>query len=158
MRIGIGFDVHRFAKGRKLILGGVELPLNKGLEGHSDADVLTHAICDALLGAAGLGDIGLHFPPGDPAFKGISSLELLARVRSLLDGKGFSIVNVDAVIVTEEPKLAPYFPQMREKLASVLEISPERINLKATRPEGLGALGRGEGILAQAVVLLTPGP
>ena len=155
MRIGIGLDLHRFVSGRKLILGGVEIPYAKGLEGHSDADVLTHAICDALLGAAGLGDIGLHFPPSDSEFRDISSLELLRRVCGMLKQRGFAIVNVDAVLVLEEPKVAPFFPSMKEKLASVLEIPPERINLKATRPEGLGALGREEGVFAQAVALLT---
>jgi 2-C-methyl-D-erythritol 2,4-cyclodiphosphate synthase len=154
MRIGIGLDVHRFAPGRRLILGGVEIPYERGLEGYSDADALTHAICDALLGAAGLGDIGLHFPAGDTQFKDISSLELLRRVREMLEQRGFAIVNVDAVIVAEEPRVASYFPQMRGTLAEALQIPPERVNLKATRPEGLGALGRVEGVLAQAVALL----
>lgn len=155
MRIGIGLDVHRFAPGRRLILGGVEISYERGLEGYSDADALAHAICDALLGAAGLGDIGLHFPAGDPRFKDISGLELLKRVREMLERRGFVIVNVDAVIVSEEPKVSPYFPHMREKLAQVLEIPLQRINLKATRPEGLGALGRVEGVLAQAVASLS---
>jgi 2-C-methyl-D-erythritol 2,4-cyclodiphosphate synthase len=155
MRIGIGLDVHRFAPGRKLILGGIEISYGQGLEGYSDADALAHAICDALLGAAGLGDIGLHFPAGDPRFKDISGLELLRRVREMLEQRDFAIVNVDAVIVLEEPKVAPYFPHMREKLAQVLEIPLQRINLKATRPERLGALGRVEGVLAQAVALLS---
>lgn len=155
MRVGLGLDFHRFAPNRRLVLGGVEIPFEKGLEGHSDADVLTHSICDALLGAAGLGDIGLHFPPGDPQFKGISSLELLERVRALLEQRGFQVENVDAVLVLEAPKVAPYFSQMRERLARALEIEPERVSVKATRPEGLGALGRGEGIFAQAVALLT---
>ncbi len=154
MRIGLGVDFHRFVEGRRLVLGGVEIPHTKGLEGHSDADALTHAICDALLGAAGLGDIGLHFPPGDPRFQDISSLELLRRVCEMLRQRGFRVENVDAVLVLEEPRVTPFFPSMREKLADVLELPPERINLKATRPEGLGALGRGEGVLAQAVALL----
>ncbi len=154
MRVGIGLDVHRFTQGRRLVLGGVEIPYEWGLEGYSDADALAHAICDALLGAAGLGDIGLHFSAGDPQFKEISSLTLLERVREMLKLGEFSIVNVDAVIVAEEPAIAPYFSQMREALAKALQISQEQINLKATRPEGLGALGRVEGVLAQAVALL----
>lgn len=154
MRIGLGLDFHRFGEGRKLILGGVEIPYAKGLEGHSDADVLTHAICDALLGAAGLGDIGLHFPPGDPRFRDVSSLELLRRVGTMLDRKGLRVENVDAVLVLEAPKVSGHFPAMRERLAHALGIEPARVHLKATRPEGLGALGRGEGVLAQAVALV----
>lgn len=160
MRVGLGVDFHRFAegKGRRLVLGGIEIPFERGLEGHSDADVLTHAVCDALLGAAGLGDLGLHFPPGDPKFKGISSLELLRRVREMLRQKGFRVENVDAVLVLEAPKVAPYLPQMEGKLAEALGVDPERVHVKATRPEGLGALGRGEGVLAQAVALLQREP
>ncbi len=157
IRVGLGVDFHRFAEGRRLVLGGVEIPFGRGLEGHSDADVLTHAVCDALLGAAGLGDIGLHFPPGEPQFKDISSLELLGRVRALIEREGFRVANVDAVLVLEAPKVAPYFPEMRERLAQALGIGPDRVSVKATRPEGLGALGRGEGVFAQAVALLVSG-
>lgn len=156
MRIGLGVDFHRFVPGRRLVLGGVEIPSERGLAGHSDADALAHAICDALLGAAGLGDIGLHFPAGDPRFKDISSLELLKQVRELLEQRDFAIENVDAVIISEEPPVAPHFPAMRGRLAEALGIPPERINIKATRPEGLGPLGRGEGIAAQAAALLRP--
>jgi len=155
MRVGIGLDYHRFGKGRPLVLGGVKIPYERGLLGHSDADVLTHAICDALLGAAGLGDLGLHFPPEDPRYEGISSLKLLERVRGMLEERGYRVENVDAVVVAEEPKLAPYFEPMKRALAETLGVPPERVNLKATRPEGLGALGRGEGILAQAVASLS---
>jgi len=154
VRVGLGVDFHRFAAGRRLVLGGVEIPFERGLEGHSDADVLTHAVCDALLGAAGLGDIGLHFPPGEPEFKDVSSLELLKRVAQRLRERGWVVENVDAVLVLEAPKVAPHLPQMKAKLAGALGGDPERVNLKATRPEGLGALGRGEGALAQAVALL----
>jgi len=155
MRVGIGLDYHRFGEGRPLVLGGVKIPYERGLLGHSDADVLTHAICDALLGAAGLGDLGLHFPPDDPQYENISSLRLLERVRGMLEERGYRVENVDAVVVAEEPTLAPHFERMREALAKTLKISIEQINLKATRPEGLGALGRGEGILAQAVASLS---
>ncbi len=154
MRVGIGLDFHRFEAGRKLILGGVEVPYEQGLSGHSDADVLAHAICDALLGAAGLGDLGAHFPASDPQYKDISSLRLLRRVKEMLDEKGHEIEHIDASIIAEEPPLAPHFAHMKERLAQALEISSEQINLKATRPEGLGALGRGEGIWAQAVASL----
>jgi 2-C-methyl-D-erythritol 2,4-cyclodiphosphate synthase len=154
MRVGIGLDFHRFAEGRKLVLGGVEIPHRKGLIGHSDADVLVHAVCDALLGAAGLGDIGTHFPAGDPQYKDISSLTLLERVKALLEEKGYKIEQIDTVIVVEEPAIAAYFGPMKKALARVLDLEEERINLKATRPEGLGALGRGEGIFAQAIALL----
>jgi len=151
MRVGIGLDFHRFAQGRRLVLGGVEIPFEKGLAGHSDADVLIHAICDALLGAAGLGDIGTHFPASDPQYKNISSLILLERVRTLLDEQGYEIGQIDAVMVAEEPLLQPHFAKMKENLARTLAIPEEQINLKATRPEGLGALGQGEGIMAQAI-------
>lgn len=153
-RIGLGFDVHRLAQGRKLILGGVGIPFEQGLLGHSDGDALTHAICDGLLGAAGLGDRGRHFPDDDPQYKGIFSLVLLARVKVLLDQAGYQIANIDATIIAERPKLNPYFPAMVEKLAQTLKIRPEQINLKATRPEGLGPLGRGAGIAAQAITLI----
>jgi len=154
MRVGIGLDFHRFEEGRRLILGGVEIPYGRGLSGRSDADVLTHAICDALLGAAGLGDLGAHFPPEDPQHEGISSLLLLERVREMLARKGYEIGQIDAVIVAEEPQIAPYLPRMKEILAEILDMPAEQINLKAKRPEGLGALGRGEGVMAQAVASL----
>jgi 2-C-methyl-D-erythritol 2,4-cyclodiphosphate synthase len=154
MRVGIGLDFHRFAEGRRLILGGIEIPYERGLAGHSDADVLAHAICDALLGAAGLGDLGTHFPAEDPQYEGISSLVLLKQVREMLAQKGYEIGQIDAVIVAEEPPIAPYLPRMKEALAGTLGIAAEKINLKAKRPEGLGALGRGEGVMAQAVASL----
>ena len=154
MRIGHGYDVHRLVEKRKLILGGVEIPYSFGLLGHSDADVVTHAIMDALIGAAGMWDIGHAFPDNDPAFKDISSLILLERVIEMLREKGFSVGNVDATIVAQKPKLAPYIPQMREKIASILEIDSNRVNIKATTEEGLGFTGVGEGIAAHAVALL----
>ena len=154
MRVGIGVDLHRFTPDRPLVLGGVEVPHEQGLDGHSDADALTHAICDALLGAAGLGDIGEHFPATDEAFRDISSLVLLARVKEMIAEAGWRVENVDAVVVAEEPKLAPYLDAMERTLAATLEIDASRLNLKATRPEGLGSLGRSEGIWAQAVATL----
>ena len=154
MRIGHGYDVHRLVEKRKLILGGVEIPYSLGLLGHSDADVVTHAIMDALIGAAGMWDIGHAFPDNDPAFEDISSLILLERVIEMLREKGFSVGNVDATIVAQKPKLAPYIPQMREKIASILEIDSNRVNIKATTEEGLGFTGVGEGIAAHAVALL----
>ena len=154
MRIGIGYDVHRLADGRKLILGGVEIPFERGLLGHSDADVLLHAICDALLGAAALGDIGKHFPDSDAAFKDISSLLLLEKVSALLKGKGYKIGNIDATIIAEKPKLAPYIPQMCENIAAACEIATERVSVKATTTEGMGFCGMGEGIAAQASCLI----
>lgn len=153
--VGIGVDFHKFAAKRKLILGGVEIPFERGLIGHSDADVLTHAICDALLGAAGLGDIGKHFPDTDERFKNISSLKLLEQVHLMLKVKGYRVHNLDAVVIAEAPKLAQHFAKMIEKLAGVLAISAERINLKATTTEGMGALGRAEGIAAFAVASLS---
>lgn len=158
MRIGLGFDVHRFKKGRSLILGGVAIPSPKGLLGHSDADVLTHAIMDALLGAVGRGDIGRHFPDTDPAFQGIASLSLLEKVMEEVAAGGFVVVNVDTVIIAQAPKLAPYTAAMQEKLAPVLALEPDQVNIKATTTEGLGFIGRGEGIAAQAVVLLEANP
>ena len=146
--------MHRLVEDRKLILGGVEVPHTLGLLGHSDADVLTHAVMDALLGAAGLWDIGHAFPDTDPAYKGIDSMVLLARVMEMLREKGFSVGNVDATILAQRPKLAPYIPQMRQNLARMMEISPDRVNVKATTEEGLGFTGAGEGIAAHAVVLL----
>ena len=154
MRIGHGYDVHRLVPERQLILGGVEIPHVTGLLGHSDADVLLHAICDAILGAIGEGDIGRHFPDSDPAYKGIDSLKLLARVMELAGGKGFRIGNLDATIVAQRPKLAPYIATMRDNIAATLGCEPGRVNVKATTTEELGFAGRQEGIAAYAVALL----
>ena len=154
MRIGQGYDVHRLTEGRKLILGGVEIPYEKGLLGHSDADVLIHAVMDALLGAAALGDIGQHFPETDPAYKGISSIELLGKVGALLEEKGYVIENIDATIIAQRPKLASYRPQMEENIAEALHLDPSRVSVKATTEEGLGFTGSGEGIASQAITLL----
>ena len=154
VRIGHGYDVHRLTEGRKLILGGVEIPWERGLLGHSDADVLTHAIMDALLGAAGLGDIGRHFPDSDPAYAGADSLKLLAHVMELLREKDLSVGNVDATILAQRPKLAPHIPRMRDNLARVMGVEPEQVNVKATTVEGLGFTGSGEGMAAHAVCLL----
>lgn len=154
MRIGTGYDVHRLAGGRQLVLGGVIIPFELGLEGHSDADVLVHAVMDAMLGALALGDIGSHFPDTDPTFKDISSLKLLGRVAFLCRNLGYTVANIDAVIMAEKPRLAAYIPMMRENMAGVLEISMEQVSVKATTTEGLGFCGRGEGIAAQAIVLL----
>jgi len=153
MRIGNGYDVHRLVQGRKLVLGGVEVPHGTGLLGHSDADVLVHAIMDACLGAAGLGDIGQHFPDTDPAYKGISSLELLRRVYCKLQENRLSIVNIDCTIIAERPKLAPYIPEMRGNVSACLHMGESRVNIKATTEEGLGFTGAGEGISAWAVCL-----
>ena len=155
MRIGQGYDVHRLAEGRKLILGGVEIPYDKGLLGHSDADVLIHAVMDALLGAAALGDIGQHFPDTDPAYKGISSIELLRKVGKLLEQKGYVIENIDATIIAQRPKLAAYRPQMAKNIEQALNLEEGRVSLKATTEEGLGFTGTGEGISSQAITLLT---
>ena len=154
MRIGQGFDVHPLVPGRKLVIGGVEIPHSKGLQGHSDADVLLHAICDALLGAAGLGDIGRHFPDSDSRYKGIDSRDLLRQVRSKLDALGLEVLNVDATIVAQEPRMAPHMPRMIANIAADLGLAAEAVNLKATTTERLGAIGRGEGIAAQAVALI----
>lgn len=154
IRIGQGYDVHRLVPERKLILGGVEIPYEKGLLGHSDADVIVHAVMDALLGAAGLWDIGHAFPDDDPETEGISSLVLLERVRDMLSRHGFQVVNVDGTIIAQRPKLSPYIPAMRKNIASVLSIEENRVNLKATTEEGLGFTGSGEGIAAQSVALL----
>jgi 2-C-methyl-D-erythritol 2,4-cyclodiphosphate synthase len=151
MRIGTGYDVHRFVEGRKLMMGGVEIPFEKGLLGHSDADVLLHAICDALLGAAGMGDIGRHFPDTSPEFKGISSLALLAEVHRLLAERGFRVNNIDATIIAERPKMAPHIPSMVERIAAAVKADRAAVNVKATTTEGLGFAGRGEGIAACAV-------
>ena len=153
-RIGHGYDVHRLVEDRALILGGVEIPHTKGLLGHSDADVLTHAIMDALLGAAGLWDIGHAFPDTDPAYKGISSLLLLDRVTEMLHGKEFAVGNIDATILAQKPKLAPYVPQMRENIAHIVGIDVAFVNIKATTEEGLGFTGTEQGIAAHAVALL----
>ena len=154
MYIGIGYDTHRLVADRKLILGGVEVPYDKGLLGHSDADVLTHAICDAILGAAGLGDIGQHFPDTSDEFKGISSLILLEKVMEMIENEGFSVKNVDSIIIAEKPKLSPFFLEMRKNYSKILKIEYTKINVKGTTTEGLGFEGRSEGISAQAVVLL----
>ena len=154
MRIGHGYDVHRFEAGRDLILGGVNIPFEYGLLGHSDADVLTHAIMDALLGAAALGDIGLHFPDSDPAYLGISSLTLLGRVRELLKEKGYRVGNIDATVVAQAPRLRPYIDAMRQNIADTLGIPPDRVNVKATTEEGLGFTGERLGVAAHAVCLL----
>lgn len=154
MRIGHGYDVHRLVPDRRLVLGGVEIEHTLGLLGHSDADVLTHAVMDALLGAAGLWDIGHAFPDTDPAYEGISSLILLERVMTMLEEKGFSVGNVDATILAQRPKLAPHIPAMRKNLAHILGIGEDRVNIKATTEEGLGFTGTEQGIAAHAVALL----
>ncbi len=153
-RVGTGFDLHRLVAGRPLVLGGVAVDHHLGLEGHSDADVLLHALSDALLGAAALGDIGRHFPPDDPQYRGISSLVLLARARDMLEERGWKLVNADCVIIAEEPKLAPHTGRMCEKIAAAMDVPHCRISIKATTTEGVGVCGRGEAIAAQAVVLL----
>ena len=154
MRIGHGYDVHRLAAGRDLILGGVQIPHRMGLDGHSDADVLTHAVMDALLGAAALGDIGQHFPDTDPAYLGISSLKLLTCVWALITERGYRLGNLDVTVLAQKPKLAPYLPQMKEKLCASLGAEPDRVNIKATTEEHLGFTGREEGIACHAVCLL----
>jgi len=154
VRIGHGYDVHKLVEGRRLILGGVEIPYERGLLGHSDADVLTHTVMDALLGAAGLWDIGHAFPDNDPAYEGADSLVLLDRVMEMLRGKGYRVGNVDATILAQRPKLAPYIPQMRANLAKRMGIGEDRVNVKATTEEGLGFTGAGEGMAAHAVALL----
>ena len=155
MRVGTGYDVHRLTEGRDLIIGGVKIPYEKGLLGHSDADVLLHAISDALLGAAALGDIGKHFPDTDPAYKVISSLILLEKVGDLIAEKSFLIENIDATIIAQAPKMRPYIDTMRENIAKALKIDVSQVNVKATTEEGLGFTGTGEGISSQAVCLLT---
>ncbi len=154
MRIGIGFDVHAFKQGRALVLGGVTIPGEKGLDGHSDADVLTHAVCDALLGAASLGDIGKHFPDDDAQYLDIQSTKLLRRCADMLYGAGYAVENVDVVVMAQAPKIAPYREQMQQNLALALGVNAKRVNVKATTTEGLGFIGRTEGIAAQAVCLL----
>ena len=154
MRIGHGYDVHRLVAGRPLILGGVDIPWERGLLGHSDADVLTHAVMDALLGAAGLWDIGHAFPDDDPAYAGADSLVLLDRVMEMLRSRGYRVGNVDATVLAQRPKLAPYIPQMRANLAARMGVDPDRVNVKATTEEGLGFTGAGEGMAAHAVAML----
>ena len=151
IRIGIGYDVHRLVEGRKLIIGGVDVPFEKGLLGHSDADVLVHAVCDALLGAAGLGDIGRHFPDSEPRYGGISSLTLLQEVEGLLAGAGYRVNNIDATIVAEKPKMASYINEMVANIAAAVRVERSAVNVKATTTEGLGFAGRGEGVAAYAV-------
>jgi 2-C-methyl-D-erythritol 2,4-cyclodiphosphate synthase len=153
-RVGIGFDAHRFLRGRKLILGGVEIPFELGLEGHSDADVLTHAICDAILGAIGEKDIGSHFPDNNSRYKGVSSLVLLEQVIALSNSKDFKIENLDSTVVCERPKLFAYISQMKKKLSSVIQVSEDSLGIKATTTDSMGFTGRGEGIAAYAVVLV----
>ena len=155
MRIGTGYDVHKLVENRKLILGGVEIPYEKGLLGHSDADVLVHAVMDALLGAAALGDIGLHFPDSDPAYKGADSLRLARRVSEILAENGYLIDNVDSTVIAQAPKLRPYIDQMRQNIADALEIDVTQVSVKATTEEHLGFTGRGEGLSAQAAALIT---
>ena len=155
VRCGIGYDLHRLVEGRKLIIGGVEVPFNKGPVGHSDGDVVAHAICDALLGAAGLGDIGTHFPDTDPKWKGANSLLFLEHARELLDERSLKIEHVDVVVILERPKLGPHFPKMREVLAKSLSVPPEKIHLKAKTNEGVDAVGRGEAIACQVVATLS---
>ena len=153
-RVGLGYDAHRLVEGRQLTLGGVEVPHVSGLEGHSDADVLTHAAIDAVLGAMGMGDIGQHFPDSDPTYQGVASLSMLRKVMAWVKREGFRVNNLDATIVAERPKLAAYLPKMRENIANVLEAPPDRINIKATTTEGLGYCGRSEGMEAFAIVSL----
>ena len=154
MRIGHGFDVHQLVRGRKCIIGGVDIPFDLGLDGHSDADVLLHAICDALLGAAGLGDIGKHFPPSDDRYKGIDSRKLLQQVAALLKDKGYKVANIDATVICEMPKLSPHTAQMCANIAMDCSIDTGQVNVKATTTEKLGFTGRGEGIAAEAVCLI----
>lgn len=155
MRVGMGYDVHKLVEGRDLIVGGVNIPHTLGLLGHSDADVLLHAIMDALLGAAGLGDIGKHFPDTDPAYKGISSIRLMEHVAALIAEKGYVVENIDATIIAQKPKMRPHIPQMEENIAKAMGISADRINVKATTEEGLGFTGAEEGISSQAICCLT---
>jgi len=154
LRIGLGYDAHRLAAGRTLVLGGVTIPYKKGLLGHSDADVLAHAVMDALLGAAGAGDIGRHFPDNDSQYKDISSMILLARVKDLLSEKGLRVVNIDTVIVAQEPRMAPYMENMAVNMAAALEIGPSQVNIKGTTTEGLGFTGAGDGIAAYAIAMI----
>lgn len=154
LRVGLGYDIHRLRAGRRLVLGGVEVPFSRGLVGHSDADALTHAVMDSLLGAAGLGDIGVHFPPTDPAYRDASSLDLLSRVVKMLAAGGWKPQQVSAVVVAERPRLAPYVPEMRARLAATLGLTEDAVSVQVTSNEGLGAIGRGEGIAAWATALV----
>jgi 2-C-methyl-D-erythritol 2,4-cyclodiphosphate synthase len=154
IRIGLGYDIHRLVSGRRMILGGVEIPFDLGLDGHSDADVVSHAIIDALLGAASLGDIGTHFPDDDPAYKDADSIELLKKTRVMVEEKGFAVGNIDVTIIAEEPKLAPYILKMKRKVAEAAGISPDDLSIKATTNEKMDAIGKGEGIAAISVALL----
>jgi len=154
MRIGIGYDIHRFEPGRKLVLGGVQFPDETGLAGHSDADVLLHAVIDAILGAASLGDIGSHFPPDQPAYTGADSVVLLRQAAARVRETGLEIESLDSTVIAERPRLSPHLGAMRERIADALGVEPSRVNVKATTNEGIGAIGRGEGIAAMAVVLL----
>ena len=154
MKVGIGYDIHRLVTGRKLVLGGVEIPFEKGLSGHSDADVLTHSICDAILGALGKGDIGLHFPDTDAKYKDISSLILLGKVSEIMTEANFQVNNLDSVIIAQSPRLSPYIEEMKKNVSGVLNSSQEVINIKATTNEGLGLIGQGEGIAAYTIVSL----
>lgn len=158
MRIGQGFDVHALVAGRRLVIGGVDIPHERGLDGHSDADVLLHALCDALIGAAGLGDIGTHFPDTDPRYKDADSRALLRAVATLVAARGWEVVNVDATIIAQAPKMAPHIARMRSHIAADLGIALEAVNIKAKTAERLGALGRGEGIAAEAVALISQAP
>ncbi|WP_035795763.1 2-C-methyl-D-erythritol 2,4-cyclodiphosphate synthase [Clostridium akagii] len=158
MRIGLGYDVHKLVTERKLILGGVEINYDKGLLGHSDADVLVHAIIDSLLGAAALGDIGTHFPDSDSTYKGVSSLELLKKVADIIDKAGFQVGNIDATIIAQNPKMAPHIKNMRENICSSLNITIDQINIKATTEEGLGFTGRGEGISSESICIIEDKP
>lgn len=157
LRVGIGFDIHRMVENRKLILGGLEVDFPRGLEGHSDADVLLHAVCDALLGAAGLGDLGRHFPSTDPQFKNISSRELLLRVHAMLRNQGFRVVNVDTTLIAEAPKLSGYLEAMRSRISETLSLPVEHVNVKAKTHEGVDTIGHGDAIAAQAVALIENG-
>jgi len=154
MRIGTGHDVHKLVSGRKLVIGGVTIPFEKGLLGHSDADVLVHSICDALLGAASLGDIGLHFPDTDPKFKDISSIKLLEKTYKMISEKGFNLKNLDCTVFAQEPKISPFREKMQQNIARAMNVNPNCINIKATTTEGLGMFGRGEGMGAMCVVLI----
>lgn len=156
MRVGMGYDVHRLTRDRELILGGVKIPFEKGLLGHSDADVVVHAVMDALLGAAALGDIGKHFPDSDPKYKGISSIRLLEQVGRLLEEHNYIIENIDATIIAQRPKLRPYIDEMEQNVAAALGLEKEQVNIKATTEEGLGFTGSGEGISSQAICMLIP--
>lgn len=154
MRVGIGYDIHRLMEGKKLVLGGVEIPFIKGLVGYSDADVLLHAISDAMLGAASLGDIGLHFPDTDPDYKGASSADLLKKVNDLINKKGYRLNNTDVVVVAEEPKISPFVVNMRKRISGILNVDESQVSIKATTNEGVGSIGRGEAIASYAVATL----